>query len=553
MKPVRNGLQLAAVLAVSLLGVSTSGGCNSGCPVGTTNQGSTCKPVQSSSEGPVAVAGRPGPANGGAATSGSGGPVAGRGVDGAGRGSGNNPPTVSGSGGRGGRVSISTAGSTPDIGTAGVLGSAGSGGAESAGTGAAGEDGSANSGTSSTAGTGGGSGGPAGEPCSPEGAMRCAMDGEGAREACRNGFWDEDAPCPAEHTCAASASGEPSCQPLSAVCMAAGQPVVCDPQGVMLMCNDNGTAMKLAACRNAELCMAGLASGRCANCKPGAAMCNGKDLQRCSADGSAFQVESDCKSAPLCDQGRGVCKPPVCEAGSYTCNGDSLDQCKPDLTGYTSRRCQPGLCDARAKACLTCKPGATTCSGSTLMTCDAQGQGMDRGATCSGTTPICDAAMKACVECKAAGDCKTDNACAAPNGCSAGKCSFKPRYTAPSTAGNGATVRSGLMEPDPVYVVYGNTLFWVPNEAELNSYYGGFGPVVIKNATLTGYDRCPRAGTLIRERGDPQVYVSTGRELVWVSSPEYLAQCGWAINEAPTGSVHTREYIPPAGKCPVIE
>lgn len=321
----------------------------------------------------------------------------------------------------------------------------------------------------------------------------------------------------------------------------------------MLACNENGTAMMLDSCSNAMLCEAGLATGHCASCIPGEATCNGKDLQRCSVDGSGFQLEMDCKSAPLCDQSGGSCKPPVCEAGTYTCNRDSLDLCKPDMTGYTSKPCLPGLCDASSKSCLACKPGSSTCSGTNLLTCNAQGQRMDVKAACSGAQPLCDADSAACVECLSSRDCTTDNACAAANGCSAGKCAFKPRFSAPSTSGNGATIRSGTMDPDPIYVSYGRALFWIPTPSELDAYYGGYASVVVANGSITGYSRCPVLGTLIRERGDPHVYVSTSRGLEWVKDPNYLAQCPWAINDVPTGSLHNTQYPSPAGNCTLIE
>jgi hypothetical protein len=98
-------------------------------------------------------------------------------------------------------------------------------------------------------------------------------------------------------------------------------------------------------------------------------------------------------------------------------------------------------------------------------------------------------------------------------------------------------------------VSYGNALFWIPDPNELAAYYGG--PVDV--GPISGYSACPRAGTLIRERGDPHIYVSTGQALVWVKNPDYLAQCGWAVNDVPTQSLHNSQYPSPAGSCRLIE
>jgi len=318
MKPVRNVIPLVIGLAAF---VSLSGGCNPECPVGTTNQGNTCRSaheqgnsVDDNNIAPIDDA----------ASGGSGGLPRMKSPDTAGKGA-NGNTAKAGDGAVAGRGTVSNRPGLPVSGAGGESYQSEAAGSVAAGNGAAGAvpDSMSSGGSGTGAGAGGDNQGPAGVPCSPEGAIRCAENGMGARESCRSGIWSDDAPCPDGNTCATTASGAPACQPLSAICMASGQPITCDPQGGMLMCNENGTAMMLASCSSAKLCQAGLASGKCATCVPGSTMCNGKNLERCSSDGSAFQTELDCKSAPLCDPSAGTCKAPVCEAGSFTCNGDT--------------------------------------------------------------------------------------------------------------------------------------------------------------------------------------------------------------------------------------
>ncbi|HET8936066.1 MAG TPA: hypothetical protein VFN67_21615 [Polyangiales bacterium] len=336
-----------------------------------------------------------------------------------------------------------------------------------------------------------------------------------------------------------------------AACAGNAGEAACDEQGTLLMCDDHGAAKRIAACMSAELCEAGRSYGKCAACLPGAAKCDGAMLMRCSADASTFAAESDCKSAQLCDQVRGTCLSSACEADAYSCDGDRLNVCKPDLTGYQfAKQCPPGLCDAGKKGCKQCKPGAMSCDGATLMTCDGLGEHLEVGAMCEGQSPICDES-RGCVECKATSDCKAAHDCADLTGCSAGVCQYaaKMRRTA---VGDGSLVREGNPDPDPIYVVFGGALFYISSEDEVNSY-GGFAKVQIKPLS---YARCPVPGTLITERGDSvgYIYVSDGKQLNSIKSQSDLEMyCGGSasIVVVPAGSLTTTTYSPPAGLCPV--
>lgn len=534
--------QFACAFAACVCWMSQAGACGDGCPVGTSNEAGLCRTVRkpddhsSGSAGELSVGASSNTANGGAAGVGQT-----KGPPSAGTGSKGNAviTQAAGMGAAAGSGPIllplagSLASSTSQAG-AGALVSAAAAGSTAVNSSAVPVD-------ASSAGASGQSVVPAGESCSPEGAVRCAQSGSGKREACRSGVWAEDAPCPAEHTCTQSGNGAPSCEPLSAFCTAGSQGAVCDKQGMMLMCQDNGTATAIATCQNAKLCEAGLPSGACARCVPGAAMCSGKDLQRCSSDGSGFQVDSDSKSPALCDATAGTCRAPACSAGEIKCTGDSLDQCKSDLTGYSSKRCGAGLCDAANKTCMMCKPGTKTCSGNALVTCNSTGQSMDRSPACAGDTPICDADKGACAQCRATTDCAKHDCAEAT--CGQGSCSYRAKWSSHPTGYT--TVRLG--DAAEVYVVVGGGIFHCDNEAELEDY-GGFAPVKSVSA-LPG--PCPSAGTMVRAKGDDAVYVSTGSALTHVLSEQDVDMyCGgWsAVNQVPARSVGKST---PGGTCPI--
>jgi hypothetical protein len=377
-----------------------------------------------------------------------------------------------------------------------------------------------------------------------DGELRCSTAMLGTLETCVGGQWAQQ-PCAAEEMCLDASDGARCVLPVEACAGRDGQNV-CTDAGEMLACLPGGEAMTVATCADAALCKAGIATGACAQCEPGAMKCSGAELEVCSPDGQGFATQEPCASAALCNAQAGRCNAPACEADEHVCEGDTLKRCVADQTALmVARLCGRGLCDAANKDCKVCNPGAKSCAGNTLMTCDSEGRRLERGAACSGETPTCDA-EQGCVECAATTDCRAVHDCAELSGCTGGKCQFrpKPRQTG---SGNGRFVRAGKPETDPIYLVLGNALFYVREESEVD-----FNQVNIES--LSRYLECPVAGTLIRDRGDAlgYIYVSDGSSLNWVKSPDDLQQyCGGeaSVLSAPTGSLSSPAFPPPLGTC----
>ncbi len=81
-----------------------------------------------------------------------------------------------------------------------------------------------------------------------------------------------------------------------------------------------------------------------AACESGQTRCNGAELQRCRADGTAFETIQYCASAALCTLGGGSCAN-GCTPGEVLCSGLTLMRCNDDRTAYeTVEQCAAG-CD----------------------------------------------------------------------------------------------------------------------------------------------------------------------------------------------------------------
>jgi hypothetical protein len=335
-----------------------------------------------------------------------------------------------------------------------------------------------------------------------EGAMRCASGGVGDRERCTTGVWLSVA-CADGQVCRTE-DGEPSCEPTVAACQSNAGKAVCDAQGVMLMCSDDGTALPIDSCQNTALCMAGLPVGSCGTCTPGSHQCLGKELRECPSDGHGYMPKTDCKSRELCDAAQGSCKTPNCQAGDITCSGDTLEQCNQALTGWDEvAPCGAGLCDAANKRCRMCAPGEKKCSGDTVLTCDSQGQSFS-ASPCAGATPHCGGAGS-CVACRNDTDCQA-GPCEVASCSNTATCSTQTAPNGINLSGiaDGSLVQQPMVSP--IYVVFGGAKFHVPDVPTLNRLYGGTTVEDINALTLAILGSIPVTGTTLKEDGDDAIW-----------------------------------------------
>lgn len=145
-------------------------------------------------------------------------------------------------------------------------------------------------------------------------------------------------------------------------------------------------------------------------CTSGDTQCSGGNVTACTADqygcldwsGAQACGSGFCGSSQSC----GACDD-KCTAGDQVCTSGQLRQCSPDSDGCldlgTPTACPSGFC-ANASTCGVCSNacdlGQYTCSGATLTACAADTNGCraftGTQTTCSGDTPVCDAAGGKC-------------------------------------------------------------------------------------------------------------------------------------------------------------
>jgi hypothetical protein len=380
--------------------------------------------------------------------------------------------------------------------------------------------------------------------CAQAGMIRCASQGVGARVFCKAGQWVEYESCSTGQVCTTD-NGTSSCQALVALCKGHTGDSVCDDQGLMLECHQDGTASTLATCENAAVCHAGLSAHACAACVPGSHRCQGAALLLCAADGQAYTKLSDCKAAALCDETQGACQPAVCEAGQVKCTDDTLWQCNQSLSDWEKpKQCGLGLCDQANKRCRECSPGAKHCQEDTVLTCAAQGEGFLSSA-CDTSAPHCTGAGQ-CVQCLVDSDCRP-TPCHVANCSDSAACALVPTPSEPKSTNlaDGTLVLKATGER--VWVVFGGAKFGVTDPDTLMRLYGGFGNVTMQSAEVV--DKLPlipvTGTTLVEENGDRVWRVEKGK-LRHITSPDVLDKyCGgWGVvRTIPAGSL-TDNKIP---------
>lgn len=255
------------------------------------------------------------------------------------------------------------------------------------------------------------------EPCTDEGAQRCSHSQRG-REQCEQGVWASLDDCPESELCTLR-EGTPACAVVAELCRGSdGQPV-CDAQGTLLFCRDDGTlAGEPMACKSARLCQDGVSAGKCAECIANEEYrCTGTALELCAADGMSFAAAEQCQTEALCNAIAGTCTTAACSPNAYSCQGNTLQKCRADGTGFDEASavvCGDRSCDAAGGDCNMCEPGQKTCVRNAIMTCDDSGQELVSSACPAGTRCV---GAGQCVECEVDADCGE-----LTRGCTAGAC-----------------------------------------------------------------------------------------------------------------------------------
>jgi hypothetical protein len=250
--------------------------------------------------------------------------------------------------------------------------------------------------------------GSTGEPCTTEAALRCTAAGGSARELCENGFWVATDACADGEICNRSADvAAGTCSTLFELCSGHANEPVCVGAD-MHFCDADGVSTRFESCGSERLCQQGLPAGACPACLIDAYHCEGRQLQRCKADGTGYMDAMLCDTPELCNATSGACTASACLPGDKTCSGNELLQCKTDQSGYEhSADCMAGLCDMVGKQCDVCVPAAKICNASAngVRECTTNGQGYTDSA-CEATKSHC-IGNGTCVECSAPAHCTT--------------------------------------------------------------------------------------------------------------------------------------------------
>lgn len=255
------------------------------------------------------------------------------------------------------------------------------------------------------------------EMCAEEAAQRCSATQRG-RELCEGGAWTSLDECASEELCTLK-DGQPVCAMVADLCRGSHGEPVCDAQGTMLLCNEDGTlAGEPMPCGSVRLCQNGLAARSCAVCLAKEEYrCAGANLELCADDGMSFAMVEPCETEGLCNAIAGKCTTAACTPNTLSCQDNILQTCKADGTGFDESRATPcgdRTCDAKGGDCNMCEPGQKICSSNAVLTCDESGQQFSQDACPAGTKCV---GAGQCVECEVDAECS-----GLDKGCTAGAC-----------------------------------------------------------------------------------------------------------------------------------
>lgn len=274
-----------------------------------------------------------------------------------------------------------------------------------------------------TPGIGAGSGAPAqsGASGSKSGTMAGAAAPEGD-PVCAGRSGQHICEGPVLHACdSAGNSVQMTACPSEARCLAGkdfGMCSACEPGEVQCMgadlqtCSMRGMFETTETCMSAPLCSATTQSCTPGKCNAGQFSCTSGSLSRCKADLTGFEPVQSCR-AELCDAAVGKCN--ECVPGSARCEGNQLVECT-DAGTMMRRACSGATPRCVGEACVQCAT-STDC---TAAECRVTSCERTTG-TCSAPTPApagtpCSAGRVcngegSCVQCVADDDCDPNEMC----------------------------------------------------------------------------------------------------------------------------------------------
>jgi alpha-tubulin suppressor-like RCC1 family protein len=192
----------------------------------------------------------------------------------------------------------------------------------------------------------------------------CAAFSDNSRSAAAGGAFYPYANCAAG--CSEPTPGSADCEPAPTNESAYTNALVCQPGSSDYRSCADGVCVD-AVCARDQVC----ADSRlgCRRCVPSALRCDGRQLLRCNAQGSAEDLVKHCGDG-VCDKVRGQCLPaPV---GERYCSDGELHSVSVDGSSRIIENCgAPELCDANSG----CRPahcvlGSLSCDSAEVLRCD---------------------------------------------------------------------------------------------------------------------------------------------------------------------------------------
>jgi len=256
--------------------------------------------------------------------------------------------------------------------------------------------------------------------CIEEGALRCVASVRAEREVCLDGSWVASDPCDDGEICDDSDLDDPgSCLDESLLCLGSAGQFICNGD-TMFECDENEVAVHQEPCRSRQHCLAGLASGMCAECIPEQEyFCDDRDLMVCAEDGIEFALYQECPSADACNDELGVC--------------DAVGECDFNSDCGEAQECRKAICEKGQ--CTTGIDEGSACGDEKEGVCDASGECVEcvDDDDCRESTPYCNTETNECVECVENSHCKDKEEGKPDCDTETNECVYVPR------CGNGVT------------------------------------------------------------------------------------------------------------------